>query len=67
MTNRDAMIQETIKEITNRKFEIKESKIDLIVRLTKSDDDIEDKRLGLELELILRKKFTPRYTSVYFF
>ena len=67
MTNREAMIKETIESITNRKFWIKESKLDLLVKFKKSDDDVEDKRLGLELELILRKKFTPRFTSIYFF
>jgi len=67
MTNREALIKETIESITNRKFEIKESKDSLLIQFEKSDDDAEDTRLGSELETILRKKFTPRYTSISFF
>ena len=67
MTNREALIKETIESITNRKYEIKESKESLLIQFKKSNDDAEDTRLGLELEQILLKKFTPRYTSIYFF
>jgi len=66
MPNREAMIIETIESITDRKYQIKESMENLRIQFKKSDDDREDKRLGLELELILRKKFSPRWTSVYF-
>ena len=62
---REARIKETIEGVTNRKYEIIESKEKLIVRFKKTDEEKDNKlREELEKELL---KFKPRIIFVNFF
>ena len=62
---REARIKETIEGITNRKYEIKESKEYLIVNFKKTDEETDIKlREELEKELL---EFRPRILFINFF
>ncbi len=62
---REARIKETIEGMTNRRYEIIDSKEKLIVRFEKTEDEI-DNRLREELEKELLK-FNPRILYINFF
>jgi len=65
MKGREARIKETIEGITNRSYEIKESKEYLIVHFKKTDEETDIKlREQLEKELL---EFRPRVLFVNFF
>jgi len=65
MKGREARIKEIIEGMTNRKYEIIESKEKLIVRFKKTDEEKDNKlREELEKELL---KFNPRVLYINFF
>lgn len=70
MQNREEQINETIKKITDRRFEIKESKEKLIIQFKKTYDDPYDKtdnNLRKDLEKPLKELFKPRAIWINFF